>query len=247
MNPVGPTSSSELSARPPTRGPGRDTLSVTAILTLVLWLGVLVIGTVGLAIPYPRPIPTAQSLPPVVVEILEVELTSDPVPLSESLPPPPDLLAPPPLLDPLLPPPDAPPLAAVAEPSPAIAFAMPVEGPVRIVEIASAAQTRAEEPIAVEAAPAPAPAVRAIQYGQGEGRQPAPEYPRQAVREGQEGTVTIRFSVGEEGRVLSAVSQTPSPWPLLNEAALRVVRERWRFRPGALRLYEVAIRFELRK
>lgn len=247
MNPVGPTSSPELSARPPTRGPGRDTLSLTAILTLVLWLGVLVIGTVGLAIPYPRPVSPARSLPPIVVELVEIELTRDPVPPSETPPASPDPVAPPPLLDPLLPPPDAPPLAAVAEPSPAIAFAMPVEGPVRIVEIAPAARTGAEEPIAVVAAPVPAPAVQAIQYGQGEGRQPAPEYPRQAAREGQEGTVTIRFSVGEEGRVLSAVSSVPSPWPLLNEAALRVVRERWRFRPGALRLYEVAIRFELRK
>jgi hypothetical protein len=34
---------------------------------------------------------------------------------------------------------------------------------------------------------------------------------------------------------------------LLNRAALRVVRERWRFSPGAIRVYEVSIRFELKK
>jgi TonB family protein len=67
------------------------------------------------------------------------------------------------------------------------------------------------------------------------------------VREGQEGTVTVRFSVGESGRVLTAEALKPSPWPLLDNAAVRVVRERWRFRAGEVRLYEVAIRFELTK
>ena len=59
--------------------------------------------------------------------------------------------------------------------------------------------------------------------------------------------VTVRFSVGENGRVLEAEAVTPAPWPLLNEAALRVIKERWRFRPGPARLYEVAIRFELKR
>jgi TonB family protein len=92
-----------------------------------------------------------------------------------------------------------------------------------------------------------APALQVIAYGEGEGRQPAPVYPRQAVREGQEGVVTVRFSVGENGRVLGAESVTPAPWPLLNAAALRAVKERWRFQPGPARLYEVAIRFELKR
>jgi TonB family protein len=59
--------------------------------------------------------------------------------------------------------------------------------------------------------------------------------------------VTIRFSVGEDGRVISAEAVSPSPWSMLNDAALRVVRGRWRFREGSPRLYEVAIRFELTK
>jgi protein TonB len=133
----------------------------------------------------------------------------------------------------------------VAEATPAIAFPLPVEGPVRIVE----ANQAGHAPPAAPAAPTPAPAtpVQPITYGQGEGKQPAPEYPRQAVREGQEGVVTVRFTVGGDGRVLAAEAVSPAPWPLLNEAALRAVRERWRFRPGPLRLYEVAIRFELKK
>lgn len=97
-------------------------------------------------------------------------------------------------------------------------------------------------PQMAQAAPAPA---QTLTYGQGEGRQPAPEYPRQAVREGQEGTVRVRFTVGESGRVLAAEAIDPCPWPLLNEAALRAIRERWRFRSGAPRAYEVSIRFAL--
>jgi protein TonB len=135
-------------------------------------------------------------------------------------------------------------MVAVAEPTSAVAFALPVEGPTRVVEAAQAVPVLRQEPAAP---PAVSPPVQAITYGQGEGRQPAPDYPRRAIREGQEGLVRIRFSVGEDGRVLGAEVASPSPWPLLNDAALRVVRNRWRFREGPPRLYEVAIRFELTK
>ena len=101
-------------------------------------------------------------------------------------------------------------------------------------------------------APTSAPVVAAaspqrLTYGQGEGRQPAPEYPLAARREGQEGTIIVRLTVGEDGRVLAAEALSASPWPLLNEAALHAVRERWRFRDGPTRVYDVAIRFELSK
>lgn len=89
--------------------------------------------------------------------------------------------------------------------------------------------------------------MQALTYGLGEGRQPAPEYPPAAQRSGQEGTVLVRFSVGLDGNVTEAQTAAPSPWPALNEAALRAVRERWRFPRGPLRQYEVAIRFELKK
>ena len=62
-----------------------------------------------------------------------------------------------------------------------------------------------------------------------------------------EGTVVVRFNVGQNGRVLAAEPSSPSPWSTLNREALRVVREEWRFPSGPARLFEVAIRFELRK
>ena len=139
--------------------------------------------------------------------------------------------------------PQPPALVAVAEPSTAIAFALPVEGLTRIVEANQASFVRPTNPTTSLVAPP----VQPLTFGHGEGKQPAPEYPTQAMRAGQEGVVTIRFTVGENGRVPSAEAMSPSAWPLLNQAALRVVRERWRFRSGPVRLYEVSIRFQLQK
>lgn len=213
------------------------------VFTSVLWLVCLAVGTVGLVLPYSRPRPPVKAPEPLTAEKLVVELTNDPLPPVDPEPAPPK--APPPaLLQPLVPP-TAPPLTAVAQPSPAIAFALPVPGPVRIVEAKQASHAQVQTPPKETAAPVTVP--QTLTYGRGEGRQPAPEYPRQAMREGQEGSVGIRFSVGENGRVLAAEVASRSPWPLLNEAAARVVRERWRFSAGAPRVYEVSIRFELRK
>ncbi len=187
-----------------------------------------------------------------VAQFLRVELTDEPLPSPSATPsqayesPTP----PPPLAKPLTAP-AVPPLVAVAGPAPHIAFALPVEGPVRVVDAAEASFARQAVVEATNAAPTgvavASPPVQTLSYGQGEGRQPAPEYPRQAVRERQEGTVVVRLSVGEEGRVVAAEAVTPSPWPLLNQSAVRTVRERWRFRPGPMRVYDVPIRFELTK
>lgn len=88
-------------------------------------------------------------------------------------------------------------------------------------------------------------APQTLVYGQGDGKQPAPRYPTRAKTAGQQGTVLVRFTVGENGRVLTAEISQPSPWPLLNEEALRTVRDRYRFQPGRFRFYEIGIRFEL--
>ena len=92
---------------------------------------------------------------------------------------------------------------------------------------------------------ATAPVVSRLTFGEGEGRQPPPDYPRDAVLAHQEGTVTLRFTVGEDGRVASVEVISASRWPLLNQAASRAVRDTWRFNPGPKRIYEVPIEFEL--
>lgn len=220
----------------------RETSALVPMLTLVLWLGCASVGVAGLVLPYLRPQPPVKTPPPVTAELLNVELTSDPLPPANPAPPPPNLLPPPPVAQPQATPPP-PQMMSVAAPSPQIAFAVPVAAPARVVPVQQASYRTVETPPVVKAPLAPTP----LTFGQGEGRQPAPDYPRESLRQGQEGTVTVRMTVAEDGRVLAAEASLPSPWPLLDRAALRVVKSRWRFTPGPLRAYEVAIRFQLNK
>ncbi len=260
-------------ARAAARSSAWAELSFVPVTTLVLWAGCLLVGWIGFVLPYSRPRPPAPPAPPVQAELIKVELSAQPEPPPPAaLPPPPDPSQPPPLFAPAAPP-QAPQLVAVAAPSPAVAFALPIEAPSRIVEIKQAAFVRpAPQPVTVVAKAAPtnaptsgsgqpstgagpatstgtvaAPAVESLTFGYGDGDQPAPDYPFAARRAGQEGTVVVRFSVGADGRVLAAEPSSPSPWGALNREAVRVVRDQWRFKPGPVRLHEVAIRFELTK
>src|SRR6202012_1890149 len=92
--------------------------------------------------------------------------------------------------------PDIPPPLPVAEPLPAIAFALPVAGPVRVTSVRQASSSRA-----LSAMGTAHPVPQTLTFGEGEGRQPAPDYPARARREGQEGAVTVRFTVGADGHV----------------------------------------------
>ncbi len=77
------------------------------------------------------------------------------------------------------------------------------------------------------------------------GQMPPPIYPAEARRKGQSGTVLVEFVVGEDGRVLSAYARDASPWPLLNNEALRTVR-RWKFPPGSVMQLQRPIVFQLK-
>jgi TonB family protein len=220
-------------------------MEAVTVFTLVLWLVCLAIGALGFVLQYERPQPSAPPEPPILAPQLEVELTRDlmPPPEVDALPadslvppPPPDALTPPAIIQPI----------RIAEPSPAMAFPLPVEGATRVVDFDRAESSR---PVVTNTPPSTVapPAAQSLIFGEGEGRQRAPDYPGGARRQGQEGTVLVRLTVGENGRVLTAEVVLPSPWPLLNEAALRAVREKWRFRRGPVRIYEVAIRFEIVK
>jgi periplasmic protein TonB len=212
------------------------------VLTFVLWMLVCIVATIGLVVPYVRPRASEKKEVSITAETLQVELSSDRVAFAE----PPKTPNPPPLSQPVPNLQTLPTLTPVAEPS-VVAFALPVEGPVQIVAAKAAAYVAPAELAKSDApASATAPAPQQLVYGEGEGKQPAPEYPYRARQEGQEGVVKVRFTVGENGRVLSAEAASSSLWPMLNQSAVRVVRERWRFRPGAIRVYEVSIKFQLK-
>lgn len=224
--------------------PRREEISYSAVATLVVWLACAAVSIVGVLIPYARPQAPRKEPPVIRAEPLVVKLDSTPETATASTdaslpsaPPPPAAIAA------ATPPPS---LVAVAEASPAIAFAVPVEGPVRVVEANQAAHGgRVSSNAATSNVAAGAP--QTLIFGQGEGRQPAPTYPARAVRDTQQGTVGVRLTVDQQGHVIAAEAIQPCVWPLLNEAALKVVRERWQFSPGATRVYDVAIHFRLKK
>jgi len=58
----------------------------------------------------------------------------------------------------------------------------------------------------------------------------APEYPRDAVQQGIEGSVRVRFTIGTEGKVTEASVVQATPTGVFDRAALAAVR-RWRFAP----------------
>ncbi len=220
-------------------------ISLVQVTTLALWSSCAVGGVLGLSLSYRSPSLPTLAPEPVVVEKLQVDLAPPqtlPMTFAESAaseaPPPPGpvLLAP------------APAPLAVAAPSASLAFAVPVEGPVRIVAAEQASGTRRTSPVTSSAVQGGGgPPVETLVFGQGQGRQPAPEYPLRAMNQGQEGAVTVRFTVQPNGRVSDALASTPCAWPLLNDSAVNTVRAFWRFPRGIVRVYEVTIRFRLPK
>ena len=61
---------------------------------------------------------------------------------------------------------------------------------------------------------------------------PAPRYPRQALRDRAEGTVTLKVLVDESGRPLEVEIETSSGHRALDAAARDQVLARWRFHPA---------------
>ena len=182
----------------------------------------------GLLMKYPQPTEPVKIIAPVNAEILNVEVTRDRTPPSPAQAVPPQQTPSPPDA---APPPDVPPPIAVADPS--ILFPLQVK----------------QSPIVPLAAPnkTSLPPVQHLVFGQGEGQQPAPEYPREAIIARQQGTVVVEFILDTDGHVQSAEATSPSPWPLLNQSALRTIQEQWSFPPGRVRRCDVSIVFQLKQ
>jgi len=226
-----------VAARPARAGRGEhhrvDGPGMIQIITLVLWLACVAVGLLGMWLTQPPPPATAppKKPEPPVAEVLKVDL--QPMVLPQDVAP--DPSQPPPPAD--QPMPTVPPLPEVAAFSPSIAFAQPIEGAVRLVPLSRANPARLST--------LATPVVQRLIYGQGEGVQPEPDYPQEAAEAGQQGVVEVRLKVDPNGRVADAQAIVPCRWPLLNLAAVRAVRETWRFGPGPPRVYDVSITFRL--
>jgi protein TonB len=75
-------------------------------------------------------------------------------------------------------------------------------------------------------------------------RKASPVYPAAAKRQGQQGRVVVQFTVDERGNVVDARVTGPSPYPLLNQEALRTIR-RFKAKPGVRATTSQPIIFQL--
>ncbi len=146
--------------------------------------------------------------------VVQAELISEVTP---SLPPPPAPKPPEPA--PKTPPP-APTAPVVTTPSPA-AIQLPAAPPVAA-------------PVAPAAPPAPAaPAVRTSAVIQAGATCAKPDYPSASRRLEEEGTVTLKFLIGVDGRVIQAEVEKTSGFQRLDEAA-RNALSKCQFKPGTV-------------
>jgi periplasmic protein TonB len=153
----------------------------------------------------------AQKVVQVAKVVVQAELISEVTP---SLPPPP---TPKPLPPAPPPPPTAP---VVTTPSPA-AIQLPAAPPVAA-------------PVAPTAPPAPAaPAVRTSAVIQAGATCAKPDYPSASRRLEEEGTVTLKFLIGVDGRVMQAEVEKTSGFQRLDEAA-RNALSKCQFKPGTV-------------
>ena len=198
--------------------------------TLVLWGASLAVGVAGLIF-HLRLLVAHTPEPPVEAELLNVQTVAAQPPVAAS---PPAAVPPSPLSS--IQPPDLPPIPSPTSPP---AF---VEPSLAVPHLVQARRAPTTAPITAT----PAPVIQ-LTFGQGEGAQPAPEYPAEAIIVAEEGTVGIRLTVDESGEVTDAVASSPCRWPILNKAAVRAVRDTWHFPRGRKRVYEVSIEFRLNK
>lgn len=235
--------------------------------TLANWLSMLAFGTVAVIVPEWR------SAVPAILQEEEVRvitedftlgdmISSEPESSSEESASPteaPEFSAEP------LPLPDPPELPEIAEFSPLPEIPdLPAPAPKPAVRSAAKPATSSPSAVKQTATPRRAPVGRPTGGQPGgsssaggsasgasnasrlaQGRMPQPSYPAAARRANQTGTVVVEFTVDESGRVISAYAKSPSPWPLLNNEAVRTVR-RWRFPPGGVMKLQRPIVFQLR-
>ena len=165
-----------------------------------------------------EPVADAQPEPPPPAPVAEPP-PPEPAPPPESKPPPPEPPPPePPPPEP--PPPEPPPPPPKPKPLPPKPVVRPVVArpPVDAPRPAPAAPS----PMAAPVAPAVDPSWQAAVFGWIASRK---TYPEEARRRGEEGRVSIRFTVDRSGRVMEAAISGPSGSARLDEAALALLRQ----------------------
>jgi len=80
----------------------------------------------------------------------------------------------------------------------------------------------------------------------GGGERPDPPYPKIALQEHQQGSVTLLMSVDDSGAITSIDVKESSGFPMLDRTALEFVRKHWKIPPGnGVRLFQATITYRL--
>ena len=172
--------------------------------------------------------------------------------LLQETPPPPPKIDPPPAPLPPPPRPQVPPPVAPAPPPPMTAPSPTPPAQVPPVEVAVAPSTAPKQAITAVAssnpqpAPAPVPATAAAPAAPARAAPPArtpasvsaaqcdkPDYPTASRRMEEEGTVSLRFLVGVDGKVIQSEIEKSSGFKRLDEAA-RAGLSKCRFQPATV-------------
>ena len=187
-------------------------------------------------LPEPPPEPPPASVPEPTLTPTAVVPVSTPVPVPVAVVPAP----------PAPTPAEAPAPAALIESTTQIAVAIAIAGPV-LAPLRPGGDGPALHPDHDAVTRPASPGVRALPLYR---KNPEPPYPAAARRRRQEGLVLLQVTVAAAGRATRVEVKQSSSFPLLDEAAVRAVRE-WEFAPARLDAQaveseiEVPVRFKL--
>jgi protein TonB len=138
--------------------------------------------------------------------------------------------------------PETPQVVVVIPDSPAVNFAVPTIG--NLVAPSALAQPPPLHPLQPPAALQNIPA--ALRDTGAGGERPRPPYPRIALEQAQEGSVTLLLSADQAGNILSVEVKTSSGYPVLDRGALDYVKRHWKVpRGGGSRWFEATITYQL--
>ncbi|MGH8444578.1 MAG: energy transducer TonB [Solimonas sp.] len=156
-----------------------------------------------------------ESQPPQPPQPMMVTFISETPPQPEPTPPPPEPVKPKP----------QPKMIATPKPTPSAITAPPIEDtPIEEAPKEEAPPT----PPAPAAEPAP-PAIVPPNFVAAYLNNPGPTYPATSVKLREEGTVTLLVLVNVDGRADKVLIDRSSGYPRLDDAAVDVVKKRWRF------------------
>ena len=80
------------------------------------------------------------------------------------------------------------------------------------------------------------------------GDRPQPPYPKIALEQGQQGSVTLRMTVDDAGLISTIELVQPSGFPILDRSAMDFVKRHWTVPPEkGTRIYEAVINYRLQK